>query len=219
MKFTQTNKKRTHTQTSPMEEYFNQLSAKNQSSFNSLAQFLIVLFVAKFLKSVGIYLCYDLLKHIHLVQLLFFALLIAALVFLVLQKPFSAISNANKRLSKFIYFRIFKYSFVQTLIKLLWLLGLTQCGPLRTSLLFEQSEVVVLCALKVVFLSQTNPSRTRGVVILLLATLLLLAFDYDDIKNLVIAFSDKIKTILIHKENIIYRSAENRLLRFLHNFF
>ena len=159
-----------------MDEYFNQSTAKNQSSsFNNLAQLLVVLLIAKFLKSVGIYLCYDLLKHIHIVQLLFFTLLVASLVFVLLQKPF------DKRLSKSIYLRIFKYSFVQTLIKVLWLLGLTQCGPLRTSLIFEQSEVVVLCALKAVFLSQTNPSRTRGVVILLIATLLLLAFDYDDL--------------------------------------
>lgn len=160
-----------------MDDYFNQLTAKNQSSsFNNLAQFLVVLLIAKFLKSIGIYLCYDLLKHIHIVQLLFFALIIASLVFILLQKPF------DKRLNKSVYWRILKFSFVHTLIKVFWLFGLTQCGPLRTSLIFEQSEVVVLCALKAVFLSQTNPSRTRGVVILLIATLLLLAFDYDDLE-------------------------------------
>ncbi len=45
----------------------------------------------------------------------------------------------------------------------------------------------MLCALKAVFLSQTTPARTRGVVLLVVATLILLAFDYDDpIKNVVV---------------------------------
>ena len=178
-----------------MEEYFNHSSKK--SSFNDVVQFLVILLIAKFFKSFGIYLCYDLLKHIHLVQLLFFSLLIASLFLIILQKPFGTSSatssansnqtrqntnNLNKRLNKFQYFRIFKYSFIQTFIKLLWLFGLTQCGPLRTTLIFEQSEVVVLCALKAIFLSQTNPSRSRGVIVLLTGILILLAFDYDDLK-------------------------------------
>jgi zinc transporter 5/7 len=181
-----------------MEEYFNHSSKK--SSFNDVVQFLVILLIAKFFKSFGIYLCYDLLKHIHLVQLLFFSLLIASVFLIILQKPFSTSSpassssanstnqtrqstnNLNKRLNKFQYFRIFKYSFIQTFIKLLWLFGLTQCGPLRTTLIFEQSEVVVLCALKAIFLSQTNPSRSRGVIVLLTGILILLAFDYDDLK-------------------------------------
>ena len=180
-----------------MEEYFNHSSKK--SSFNDVVQFLVILLIAKFFKSFGIYLCYDLLKHIHLVQLLFFSLLIASIFLIILQKPFGTSSptpsssansnqtrqntnNLNKRLNKFQYLRIFKYSFIQTFIKLLWLFGLTQCGHLRTTLIFEQSEVVVLCALKAIFLSQTNPSRSRGVIVLLTGILVLLAFDYDDLK-------------------------------------
>ena len=44
-------------------------------------------------------------------------------------------------------------------------------------------KVVVICALKTVFLSQSTPSRTRGVVLLIAGTLILLAFDYDGLKN------------------------------------
>ena len=51
---------------------------------------------------------------------------------------------------------------------------LTQCGPLRTSLIFKQSEFVILLA---ILLSQKNPSRTRAVVMLIAGTLILLAFD------------------------------------------
>ena len=190
-----------------MDEYLNQQTRASSFSFNEVAQFLFVLFVAKFFKSFGIYLCYDLLKQIHIVQLLFFVSLVATLFFIVLQRPFSSSSSSSsspppndkgssrttssqrttatapaKSLSRYLYFRIFKYSFVQTALRLLWLFGLTQCGPLRTTLIFEQSDVVILCALKAIFLSQTTPTRSRGVLLLLTGTLILLAFDYDAVR-------------------------------------
>ncbi len=58
-----------------MNDYLQTNTGKTRSHFslNDVAQFLLVLLVAKFLKSAGIYLFYDLLKHIHVVQLLFFA--------------------------------------------------------------------------------------------------------------------------------------------------
>ncbi len=177
-----------------MDDYLNQQSKKYSLSYHDALKFLFILFIAKFFKSFGIYLCYDLLKHIHLVQLLFFSLLIASIFYIILQKPFASSQSAstsanskasagqtvNKRLYRPQYIRVFKYSLVQTFIKLLFFFGLTQCGPLRTTLIFEQSEIAVLCALKAIFLSQTNPGRTRGVVVLLTAILILLAFDYDD---------------------------------------
>lgn len=163
-----------------MNDYLHGGKARANFSINDVAQFLFILLVAKFLKSSGIYLFYDLLKHIHIVQLLFFTSLIAAVFFVILQKPFSS-SGHNKRLNRQQYIKIFKYSFIQTAIKILWLFGLTQCGPLRTTLIFEQSEVVILCALKAVFMSQSSPTRSRGVIFLIAATLTLLAFDYDDV--------------------------------------
>ena len=180
-----------------MEDYSNQ-PRKISFSFNDVAQYLVVLFIAKFFKSFGIYLCYDLLKQIHLVQLLFFSFLFESIFFLLLQNPFNSIATkaksastassspaitSNKTLNKFQYYRISKSSLVQVLIYLLWLFGLTQCGPLRTTLIFEQSEIVVLCALKAIFLNQTNPSRTRAVIILLTATIILFAFDNDDYRR------------------------------------
>lgn len=176
-----------------MDDYLNH-GKRSNFSINDVAQFVAILLVAKFFKSCGIYLFYDLLKHIHVVQLLFFASLIASILFIILQKPFShnqngayqpvsGKSNLNKRISRLQYIKIFKYSFVQTLIRLIWLFGLTQCGPLRATLIFEQSEIAVICALKAVFLSQTTPTRTRGVVLLIVGTLILLGFDYDDAVN------------------------------------
>lgn len=164
-----------------MDDYLNQ-SKRSSFSFNDITQFLILLLVAKCFKSFGIYIGYDLLKHLHVVQLLFYTSLIASIFFIILQKPFN-ISNSSKRLNKFQYYRIFKYSFVLTLIKILYFFGLSQCGPLRTTLLFEQSEFVIICALKALFLSQTNPSRTRGVCLLIVATIILLAFDSDSLNT------------------------------------
>lgn len=176
-----------------MDDYLN-TGRRGHFSINDVVQFLVILLIAKFFKSSGIYLFYDLLKHIHIVQLLFYVTLVASIFFIILQKPFShnksgyepvhaSKSNQPKRISRLQYVKIFKYSFFQTLIRLIWLFGLTQCGPLRTTLIFEQSEFAIICGLKAVFLSQTSPSRTRGVVLLIAATLILLAFDYDHLGN------------------------------------
>ena len=199
-----------------MDDYLNQ-SRKYSFSFNDVVHLLFTLLIAKCLKAFGIYLCYDLLKHIHIVQLHFFSLLVASVFFVLLQRPFatptsppppppasnhsssssssriisshsgsasSSHGNSNqpiKRLQRPQYLRLVKYATASTFIKLLWLFGLTQCGPLRTTLLGEQSETVVLCSLKAIFLSQTNPARSRGVLVLLIAILALVAFDYDDV--------------------------------------
>ena len=171
-----------------MEDYSENQLKKNSVTFNNAGQFLMILLISKFLKSFGIYIIYDLLKHIHIVELLFYSSFIASVLFVLLQKPFTTPTQQGqqaKRLSNFQYLRIIKYSFIQTVIKVLWLFGLTQCGPLRTTLIFEQSEFVILFALKAVFLSQTNPSRTRAVVMLIAGTLILLAFDNDDSLNIV----------------------------------
>lgn len=133
-----------------MDDYLN-TGRRGHFSINDVVQFLVILLIAKFFKSSGIYLFYDLLKHIHIVQLLFYVTLVASIFFIILQKPFShnksgyepvhaSKSNQPKRISRLQYVKIFKYSFFQTLIRLIWLFGLTQCGPLRTTLIFEQSE-------------------------------------------------------------------------------
>ncbi len=142
-----------------MNEYLHQ-TGKVQSYFsrNDIFQLLFILLLAKFFKSSGIYLFYDLLKHIHVVQLLFFATLLAAFIYLLLQRPFSdhkhtasyesnrpsgqKTSTTSKKITKNQWFKIFKYSALQTIIRLAWLFGLTQCGPLRTTLIFEQSECI-----------------------------------------------------------------------------
>ena len=64
-----------------MDDYLNQ-SKRSSFSFNDITQFLILLLVAKCFKSFGIYIGYDLLKHLHVVQLLFYTSLIASIFLL-----------------------------------------------------------------------------------------------------------------------------------------
>ncbi|XP_071844901.1 proton-coupled zinc antiporter SLC30A5-like isoform X2 [Apostichopus japonicus] len=76
--------------------------------------------------------------------------------------------------------RIIRHALGATLITLLWLFGLTLCGPLRGVLLFEHSDVVVGGFVAVVFTSRgVSPARTRAAVMFFIAILSLLLFDVD----------------------------------------
>lgn len=141
----------------------------------------IILIVAKLLKILGLFLTYDLLKSYHLVLILFLTTLIASIFLVFIQKPFSS----TLRLSTTTLFRLVKYTICLTVIRLLWLFGLTLCGPLRTILLFEHSDLVILAAFQVLIASGSSTghgrtSKIRGLVFFLLAVLAILAFDNDD---------------------------------------
>ncbi|CAF1361971.1 unnamed protein product [Adineta steineri] len=141
---------------------------------------LILLIIIKLLKTVGLFITYDLLKSYHLVFILFLATLFTSICLLFIQKPFSTF-----RPNKTLFYRLIKYTICLTIIRLLWLFGLTLCGPLRTILLFEHSDIVILACFQVVFSSsfinqQGQTSRIRGVVFFALAVLAIFAFDNDD---------------------------------------
>lgn len=164
------------------------LLPKRTFQLQDILHFLILLFIAKLFKSCGIYLCYDLLKSIHLVNLLFLMYLIQSVVMFVLRsKPFSSGNKLNqlniKLLSRVHWYKLIKYSFLFVGIKLLWLLGLSLCGPLRTILIFENSEFIILNAIRTLFGSQSSPGRTRGALFLIAGTLILFTFDHDDLRE------------------------------------
>ena len=143
---------------------------------------LILLIITKLLKTFGVFITYDLLKSHHLVLILFLATLFASICLLFIQKPFSTVSfrpNKNQ------LYRLIKYTVALTSIRLLWLFGLTLCGPLRTILLFEHSDIVILACFQVLFSSATHgqTSRIRGVVFFVLAVLAIFAFDNDDARQ------------------------------------
>ena len=144
----------------------------------------LLLVIGKLLKTVALFLTYDLLKSFHLVVILFLTTFIASICLLFIQKPFS---SSSFRLSKPQLYRLIKYTICLTLIRLLWLFGLTLCGPLRTILLFEHSDLVILACFQVLFSSSNgqqqqhgHTAKMRGVVFFILAVLAIFAFDNDD---------------------------------------
>ncbi|XP_076868157.1 proton-coupled zinc antiporter SLC30A5 [Brachyhypopomus gauderio] len=143
-----------------------------------LTRYVILLLVTKLLKAVGIFESYDLLKVVHIVQFLFILKLGCAVILLFFQKPFSS----GKMVARTQWIKILKHAVISSVISLLGFFGLTLCGPLRTLLLFEHSDLVVICLLSVLFTnSGGGPSKTRGAAFFIIAVVCLLLFDNDDL--------------------------------------
>uniref|UniRef100_A0A4W4F9K6 Zinc transporter n=1 Tax=Electrophorus electricus TaxID=8005 RepID=A0A4W4F9K6_ELEEL len=143
-----------------------------------LTRYIVLLLLTKLLKALGIFESYDLLKVVHVVQFLFILKLGCAVILLFFQKPFSS----GKMVAKRQWIRILKHAVISSVISLLGFFGLTLCGPLRTLLLFEHSDLVVISLLSVLFTnSGGGPSKTRGAAFFIIAVVCLLLFDNDDL--------------------------------------
>uniref|UniRef100_A0A3P8WI09 Zinc transporter n=1 Tax=Cynoglossus semilaevis TaxID=244447 RepID=A0A3P8WI09_CYNSE len=143
-----------------------------------LTRYIILLVISKVLKALGIFESYDVLKVVHIVQFVFILKLGSAVVLLFFQKPFSS----GKIISKRQWIKLLKHAVFSCVISLLGFFGLTLCGPLRTLLLFEHSDVVVIALLGVLFTSSGGgPSKTRGAAFFIIAVICLLLFDNDDL--------------------------------------
>ncbi|WAR00427.1 ZNT5-like protein [Mya arenaria] len=128
--------------------------------------YLILLVLSKLLRAVGLFLAYDLLKLIPVVHFLFVVKTGASVPLVFLQKPFTS----GKKLSKNQWFRVCRHGLVGCILSVLWMFGLTLCGPLRTILLFEHSDVVVIAWASTLFYgSGGSPAKMRGAVIFLVA--------------------------------------------------
>ncbi|KAI1905302.1 hypothetical protein AGOR_G00014700 [Albula goreensis] len=143
-----------------------------------LSRYIVLLCITKLLKALGIFESYDLLKVVHIVQFIFILKLGCSLSLVFFQKPFSS----GKVITKRQWVRILKHAVISCIISLLGFFGLTLCGPLRTLLLFEHSDVVVISLLSVLFTSSGGgPSKTRGAAFFIIAVICLLLFDNDDL--------------------------------------
>uniref|UniRef100_A0A673APN8 Zinc transporter n=1 Tax=Sphaeramia orbicularis TaxID=375764 RepID=A0A673APN8_9TELE len=143
-----------------------------------LTRYIVLLVVSKVLKALGIFESYDILKVVHIVQFIFILKLGSAVILLFFQKPFSS----GKTISKRQWIKLLKHAVFSCIISLLGFFGLTLCGPLRTLLLFEHSDVVVIALLGVLFTSSGGgPSKTRGAAFFIIAVICLLLFDNDDL--------------------------------------
>ena len=147
--------------------------------------FILLLTLTKSLKTFALFLTYDLLKSHHFLWILFLIMSVASIGLICVQKSFA--SSLSLHLKKAIFYRLVKFIFWQTLIHILWLLGLALCGPVRTILLFEHSDLVLLTCFQVLWSSgnetSRQTSRTRGVVFYILAILAILLFDHDAVRQ------------------------------------
>uniref|UniRef100_H2MEH0 Zinc transporter n=1 Tax=Oryzias latipes TaxID=8090 RepID=H2MEH0_ORYLA len=145
-----------------------------------LTKYIALLVVSKVLKALGVFESYDILKFVHIVQFIFILKLGSAVILLVFQKPFSS----GKIISKRQWIKLLKHAVFSCVVSLLGFFGLTLCGPLRTLLLFEHADVVVVALLSVLFTnSGGGPSKTRGAALFIIAVICLLLFDNDDLMS------------------------------------
>lgn len=143
-----------------------------------LTRYIVLLYFTKMLKAFGIFESYDILKVVHIVQFLFILKMGCAVILVFFQKPFSS----GKMIPKRQWIKILKHAVISCVISLLGFFGLTLCGPLRTLLLFEHSDLVVISLLSVLFTSSGGgPSKMRGAAFFIIAVICLLLFDNDDL--------------------------------------
>ncbi|KAK2153606.1 hypothetical protein LSH36_291g03057 [Paralvinella palmiformis] len=141
--------------------------------------YLILLIVTKILYCFALYLSYDVTKVLHIVHFVFFIKVGSSILLTFLQKPFSV----GGRLPKQIWIRIGRHAVVGSLLSVFWIFGLTLCGPLRTLLLYEHSDLVVIAGASALFTHSSTPSKFRGAVFFLLAVLGTFLFDHDDLEH------------------------------------
>ncbi|CAG5135470.1 unnamed protein product [Candidula unifasciata] len=145
---------------------------------SGLTLYVALLVVSKILKAVGLFIAYDLLKLIPVVVFLFLLKAGTSVFLVVLQKPFSS----GPRLTKHQWFRIWRHAVFGSFINFLLMFGLTQCGPLRTILLFEHSDVVVVAGASALFSSNGGggTGKARGAICFIVGVISLLVFDHDE---------------------------------------
>ncbi|XP_029431676.1 zinc transporter 5-like isoform X2 [Rhinatrema bivittatum] len=143
-----------------------------------LTGYIVLLCFTKFLKALGIFESYNLLKVVHIVQFIFILKLGSAIFMVLFRKPFSS----GKTVTRHQWISVVKHAVASFIISLLWFFGLTLCGPLRTLLLFEHRDIVVISLLPMLFTSSGGgPAKTRGAAFFIIAVICLLLFDNDDL--------------------------------------
>uniref|UniRef100_A0A1I7YXP8 Proton-coupled zinc antiporter SLC30A5 n=1 Tax=Steinernema glaseri TaxID=37863 RepID=A0A1I7YXP8_9BILA len=145
------------------------------TSSSRSAWYFSFLVVAKLLRCIGIFLVDVLAKSLHVMGLLWIFKIVSSLILLPVHKPF----NSGKPIRRSLYVRIGQISLFNCLIEIIWFYGITLCGPLRSVLVFEQSSSVVLAALLAFTKGGSSPSKTRGLISLVVGYLVLMFMDSD----------------------------------------
>uniref|UniRef100_A0AC35UA77 Zinc transporter 5 n=1 Tax=Rhabditophanes sp. KR3021 TaxID=114890 RepID=A0AC35UA77_9BILA len=136
------------------------------------------LIAAKILKCIGIFFIDILERALHCISLLWLIKILASVILIPIQKPFSS-GKSLLHLTSSLYARIIKLAFLNAFIEVVWFYGITFCGPLRSVLVFEHSSTVILVALISFVKGTDTTSKTRGVICLLVGFLALVVMDPD----------------------------------------
>nr|AKN21624.1 slc30a-4 [Schmidtea mediterranea] len=143
---------------------------------NTCGPFFFIFCFTKILKTVGVFLSYDVLKILPLSLFLFLYNFIISGILIILQKPFTS----GPKLKLHQWFKVIQYSVCNCLTQIIVLLGLSLSGPLRFILIFEHNEVVVLSLLSCLFFINSNSTaKSRGTFIFICAIISILFFDHD----------------------------------------
>ena len=131
---------------------------------------------SKILHTISIFVLSYLLRSTPIAITLFLIKLGLCAVSIPLQKPFSQ----DKQLSYQLWFRVFRYSLLATLGDFLWIGGLSICGPMRTILLYDHYEPIVLGLITtLVHCGGVSSSRNKGSCYFIGGVMALLLFDKD----------------------------------------
>ena len=119
----------------------------------------------------------DLLRSLHVCQLLCVLKCVSGAALLGLQKP---LGRGRTQLTRRQWVRVGQLGVLQALVEVLWFYGLTLCGPLRSVLVFESSATVVAGTLATLAAGcRAQPAKVRGSVFMCLGFLAMLLLDRD----------------------------------------
>lgn len=134
-----------------------------------------LLIISKFFRCIGVFVAYNAVQSIHVVSFLLLVTVLCSLVYGIVYRPFTG----SKKLQQAVWINIARHAFVQTCLNLLWFYGLAHVGPLRTVLLSEHADVVVLAVWSAVLKGIGGPGKLRGSFWFVLGVLSLVLFDND----------------------------------------
>jgi len=140
-------------------------------------RYTLLLIVTKVLLTLSFFVCYELIKSVNFVIVLFYIKLCSSIFFTLIHKP---ISN-GKNLTKKEYQHVALYSLISVILTLLWMEGLIICGPVRSTLLMQHSDIAIIVMLNLIFNNDGNiiASASRGAGFFTFGLFCLFLFDQD----------------------------------------
>ncbi|KAJ9593539.1 hypothetical protein L9F63_014932, partial [Diploptera punctata] len=140
------------------------------------AWYIAFLVCSKGVLCTGIFLAYDLLKAANVVPLVCLLKLVAGVIFVYIQKPFSV----GPSLTQSQWFRVVQFAVLRAVQSVLWFYGLSLCGPFRTILITQHYEFAIVTGLGALFTGVGAPAVYRGTFLFVGAVVSLLFIDHDE---------------------------------------